>query len=91
MDTINSNKGNIINDINNTVARKCSWIELKTIVSDLRREIATISSLLPMQISFRRLSSGKVRIYYLVNSPDCWGIPLMYVNVPTNSGFSNNR
>lgn len=86
METTNSLKGHTANDINDTLTKKCSWTELKTIVSDLRREIATISSLQPMQISFRRMSNGRVRIYYLVNSPDCWGIPLLYVNVPSSSG-----
>lgn len=66
--------------------RKCSWNELKCLANDLRRELGTISSLVPMQISFRSLNAENTRIYFLVNTPDSWGVPLLYVDLALGAG-----
>jgi hypothetical protein len=63
--------------------RKKTWTELKMIVNGLRNDIPSVSSLQPTQIAFHKILNGKVRLYYLVNSSDCWNAPLLRVTIPT--------
>ena len=61
---------------------KKSWSELKTTVNDLRRQLATLSSMVPTSISFRSLSDGRTRIYFLGTPPNGWETTLLYTDIP---------
>lgn len=63
------------------VGQKKSWSELKTVVNDIRRKLASLFSLLPTNINFRTLSDGRTRIYFLGTPPNGWETTLLYTDV----------
>lgn len=61
---------------------KKSWSELKATVSDLRLKFANLSSSIPMNITFRTMSDGRVRIYFLSRAPpNSWETTLLYTDI----------
>lgn len=60
---------------------KKSWSELKTVVNDLRRQLVTLSTMIPMNINFRSLSDGRTRIYFLSTPPNGWETTLLYTDI----------
>lgn len=74
--------------------KKKSWSELKTVVHDLRRQLTNLSNVMPMNINFRTLSDGRVRIYFLSKPPNGWETTLLYIDVPsttTNNNIGNDN
>lgn len=62
--------------------RPKTWAELKTIVNDFRRQMLSLSCLFPMNIKFRTLTDGRVRIYFLSIPPHGFGdTTLIWVDV----------
>lgn len=62
--------------------RPKTWAELKAIVNEFRRQILTLSCLSPMNIKFRTLADGRVRIYFLSIPPHgCGDTTLIWVDV----------
>lgn len=55
-----------INDPNEQQpVRKKSWSELKESVTELRKQLSRLSTMVPMNIQFRKLSDSRIRIYFL--------------------------
>lgn len=61
--------------------RKYSWAEVRQAVHDLRKELSSLSAMTPMAISFRKLSNGKTRVYFLRTPQNGWEITLLYTDV----------
>lgn len=74
--------------LNNT---KKSWSELKDTVNDLRKQLSNLCSMVPMDIQFRHLSDGRVRIYFLSTPPNFWETTLLYTDVQLNDTSSSNK
>ncbi|XP_061504968.1 dipeptidyl peptidase 9 [Anopheles gambiae] len=66
------------------VPRKKSWSELKCIVNETRRQMATtMAASFPMSVNFRTLSDGRTRVYFLSPPPaNGWDTILFYADVP---------
>ncbi|GJQ74394.1 hypothetical protein Trydic_g21268 [Trypoxylus dichotomus] len=60
---------------------KLSWSELKGVVSDLRRQLSSLSTMVPSSISFRTLPDGRTRIYFLSTPQNGWETTLLYADV----------
>lgn len=59
-----------INDLNEQQQsqqpiRKKTWSELKESVTELRKQLSRLSTMVPMNIQFRKLSDSRIRIYFL--------------------------
>lgn len=65
--------------------RKLTWSELKTVVSDLRRQLSSLSTMVPTSITFRTLPDGRTRIYFLSTPQNGWETTLLYADVPNNN------
>lgn len=61
---------------------KLSWSELKSVVSDLRRQLSSLSTMIPTAVSFRTLQDGRNRIYFLSTPQNGWETTLLYADVP---------
>lgn len=67
------------------VTKKKSWSELKGVVSELRRQIMNLSTMVPMNVNFRTLSDGRVRVYFLSTPPNGFESTLLYTDVNPNA------
>lgn len=67
-----------------TEDRKLSWQELKGVVSDLRRQLSSLSTMIPTSVSFRTLLDGRTRIYFLSTPQNGWETTLLYADVPNS-------
>lgn len=67
---------------------KKSWSELKSVVSDLRRSLSGLSSMVPMNVHFRTLSDGRVRIYFLSTPPNGWETTLLYADISPDAALN---
>lgn len=61
---------------------RLSWSELKGVVNDLRRQLSSLSTMVPTSISFRTLQDGRTRIYFLSTPQNGWEMTLLYADVP---------
>lgn len=62
--------------------KKKSWSELKGVVTELRRQIMNLSTTMaPINVNFRTLSDGRVRIYFLSTPPNGFESTLLYTDV----------
>lgn len=61
--------------------KKYSWAEIRQAVHDLRKELSSLSTMVPMAISFRKLGNGKTRVYFLRTPHNGWEITLLYTDV----------
>lgn len=68
---------------------KKSWSELKQSVGELRRNLASLASMVPSNINFRTLSDGRTRIYFLGTPPNGWETTLMYADIQPDGGEAN--
>ncbi|XP_045457080.1 dipeptidyl peptidase 9 [Melitaea cinxia] len=71
--------------------RKYSWAEVRQAVHDLRKELSSLSTMVPMAISFRKLANGKTRIYFLRTPQNGWEITLLYTDISPTQQISNAR
>ncbi|OWR49925.1 Dipeptidyl peptidase 9, partial [Danaus plexippus plexippus] len=71
--------------------KKYSWSEVRQAVHDLRKELSSLSTMVPMAISFRKLSNGKMRIYFLRTPQNGWEVTLLYTDVTPSQTASNMR
>ncbi|XP_023019960.1 dipeptidyl peptidase 9 [Leptinotarsa decemlineata] len=65
--------------------RKYSWSELKGVVGDLRRQLSTLSIMVPTSITFRTLQDGRTRIYFLSTPHNGWETTLLFADVPNTN------
>lgn len=72
-------------------SKKYSWAEVRQAVHDLRKELSSLSTMVPMAISFRKLSNGKMRIYFLRTPQNGWEITLLYTDVTPTQQPNNTR
>lgn len=63
------------------VARKKTWIELKESVTELRKQLSRLSTMVPMNIQFRKLSDSRTRIYFLGTPPNGWETTLLCTDI----------
>lgn len=71
-----------------------SWSELKAIVNDLRLKFASasLSSAVPSNITFRTMSDGRVRIYFLsAPPPNSWEMTLLYTDISPADAPSTDK
>lgn len=73
------------------VPKKYSWAEVRQAVHDLRKELSSLSTMVPMAISFRKLGNGKTRVYFLRTPQNGWEITLLYTDVTPSQQPSNAR
>ncbi|XP_050676371.1 dipeptidyl peptidase 9 [Leptidea sinapis] len=71
--------------------KKYSWAEVRQAVHDLRKELSSLSTMVPMSISFRKLANGKTRIYFLRTPQNGWEVTLLYTDVLPTLQLSNIR
>ncbi|CAH2261302.1 jg21970 [Pararge aegeria aegeria] len=71
--------------------KKYSWAEVRQAVHDLRKELSSLSTMVPMAISFRKLGNGKTRVYFLRTPQNGWEITLLYTDVTPSQQPSNSR
>lgn len=71
--------------------KKYSWAEVRQAVHDLRKELSTLSTMVPMAISFRKLNNGKTRIYFLRTPQNGWEITLLYTDINPTHQPNNDR
>lgn len=70
---------------------KKSWSELKQSVGELRRNLASLASMVPSNINFRTLSDGRTRIYFLGTPPNGWETTLMYADIQPDGGGTTDE
>lgn len=46
-------------------SKKLTWPELRAVVSELRRQLSSLSTMVPTDFTFRTLQDGRTRIYFL--------------------------
>ncbi|XP_072943227.1 dipeptidyl peptidase 9 [Epargyreus clarus] len=71
--------------------RNYSWAEVRQAVHDLRKELSSMSLMVPTAISFRKLSNGKTRVYFLTPPHSGCDITLLYTDVNTTVSSSKAR
>ncbi|XP_041968195.1 dipeptidyl peptidase 9 isoform X2 [Aricia agestis] len=71
--------------------KKYSWAEVRQAVHDLRKELSSLSTMVPMAFSFRKLDSGKMRIYFLRTPQNGWEITLLYTDIMPSENATNSR
>lgn len=71
------------------VERKKTWSELKESVTELRKQLSKLSSMVPMNIQFRKLSDSRIRIYFLGTPPNGWETTLLCTDI-TPAMLSSN-
>lgn len=74
-----------------TSPKKYSWAEVRQAVHDLRKELSSLSTMIPMAISFRKMSNGKTRIYFLRTPQNGWEITLLYTDITQSQQPSEAR
>lgn len=75
---------------NNSAPKKKTWLELRESVTDLRKQLSKLSSMVPMNIVFRKLSDGRTRIYFLSTPPNGWETTLLCTDIPALSERPKN-
>lgn len=65
--------------------------ELKTVVTELRRQLGSLSNMIPLNINFRTLSDGRTRIYFLSIPRNGWETTLLYADIVTNNTSPTSR
>lgn len=63
---------------------KKSWLELKQVVCELRRQFSALSTVDPSSITFRNLSDGRTRIFFLSTPVNGWETTLLYADVSSD-------
>lgn len=64
--------------------KKLSWSELKEVVNSLRKQLSSLSTMVPTNVTFRTLpDAGVTRIYFLSAPQNGWETTLLFVDVPT--------
>ncbi|XP_047119036.1 dipeptidyl peptidase 9 [Schistocerca piceifrons] len=63
-----------------------SWARLRTVVHELRRQLSSLSTAVPSQISFRPLPDGRTRIYFLGTPKRGWETALLYADAGPGPG-----
>ncbi|CAH2062183.1 unnamed protein product, partial [Iphiclides podalirius] len=71
--------------------KRYSWAEVRQAVHDLRKELSSLSTMVPMAISFRKLSNGKTRVYFLRTPQNGWEITLLYTDITHSLQPNNTR
>lgn len=66
--------------------RKKSWTELKESVTDLRKQLSRLVTMVPMNIEFRHLTDGRTRIYFLSTPPNGWETTLLCTDIAPYDG-----
>lgn len=72
-------------------SKRYTWAEVRQAVHDLRKELSSLSTMVPMAISFRKLSNGKTRIYFLRTPQNGWEITLLYTDITPTSQPNSTR
>ncbi|VEN52034.1 unnamed protein product [Callosobruchus maculatus] len=70
---------------------KLSWPELKAVVSDLRRQLSSLSTMVPTSITFRTLQDGRTRIYFLSTPQNTWENTLLCADIPNGNQPTSMR
>ena len=63
------------------IEKRVPWSELKGVVSELRRQLSSLSTSVPSSVSFRTLPDGRTRIYFLSTPQNGWETTLVYADI----------
>ncbi|KAL0853091.1 hypothetical protein ABMA27_012861, partial [Loxostege sticticalis] len=72
-------------------SKRYTWAEVRQAVHDLRKELSSLATMVPMAISFRKLGNGKTRIYFLRTPQNGWEITLLYTDITPSTQATNAR
>lgn len=61
--------------------RKKTWSELKQVVVELRRQLSSLSTIVPSSVQFRNLKDGRTRIFFLSTPANGWETTLLYTDI----------
>lgn len=75
-----SQSPSLLNDIEQ-FTRKKTWSELKESVTELRKQLSRLSTMVPTNIQFRTLSDSRIRIYFLGTPPNGWETTLLCTDI----------
>ncbi|XP_060524542.1 dipeptidyl peptidase 9 [Cylas formicarius] len=64
---------------------KLTWPELKAVVSELRRQLSSLSTMVPTGFTFRTLQDGRTRIYFLSTPHNGWETTLLFADIPNSN------
>ncbi|KAF7284247.1 hypothetical protein GWI33_022397 [Rhynchophorus ferrugineus] len=65
--------------------KKLSWSELRALVSELRRQLSNLSTMVPTSFTFRTLQDGRTRIYFLSTPQNGWETTLLFTDIPNTN------
>lgn len=68
-----------------SLRNKLSWTELKYMVSDVRRQLSSLTPMVPSSISFCTLKDGRTRIFFLSTPQSGYETTLLYADIPNTS------
>jgi hypothetical protein len=73
--------------------RPQTWSQLYAEVSELRRQLSSLASMLPSSLAFRNIpGTGRTRIYFLGAPPStAWESTLLAADVPAPGDADANR
>ncbi|XP_074000010.1 dipeptidyl peptidase 9 [Rhodnius prolixus] len=63
---------------------KKSWTDLKQTLCELRRQLSAISAVVPTSVSFRTLTDGSSRIFFLGTLANGWETTLHFTDIPSD-------
>lgn len=70
--------------------KKLSWSDLRSAVTDLRRKLSSLSSMVPTSISFRQIPDDRTRIYFLSTPQNSRESTLLYTDVGNTTTCNNS-
>ncbi|XP_019758417.1 dipeptidyl peptidase 9 [Dendroctonus ponderosae] len=62
-------------------SKKLTWPELRAVVSELRRQLSSLSTMVPTDFTFRTLQDGRTRIYFLSSPHHGWETTLLFADI----------
>lgn len=66
-------------------SKKLTWPELRAVVSELRRQLSNLSTMIPTAFTFRTLQDGRTRIYFLSTPHNGWETTLLFADIPNSN------
>ncbi|CAG4948355.1 unnamed protein product [Parnassius apollo] len=91
MEVREAGDGAAAGELDQVPSKRYSWAEVRQAVHDLRKELSSLSTMVPMAISFRKLGNGKTRVYFLRTPQNGWEITLLYTDITHSLQPNNTR
>ncbi|CAH1131561.1 unnamed protein product [Ceutorhynchus assimilis] len=72
-------------------SKKLTWSELRAVVSELRRQLCSLSTMIPSSFTFRTLQDERTRIYFLSTPHNGWETTLLFTDIPNTNQQASLR